>query len=225
MSSNAITSKPKSKFYNYTKNGGTGNDLFDLRTIDYLYPKLVVRAFLDGKGGTDTLLISPTLADFSASKQADGSISIRAKNCTFNTKNVEYLEIDDLNRTTLNLKYSLTGDGDITGTAGADKLGVIFSGAEMTGGKGKDLFYVDNITSLISSNGIYSATITDFNRKEGDKIVVDAAYRNSDRLPEWLKIAADSSGVINLNFGEDANVTVKGLTAGQTLQRSDFAFA
>jgi len=223
MSSNTTPAKRGS--YTYKKDGGTGNDVFDLRLIDTLYPKLNVTAYLDGKAGTDTLLISQSLADFSASKQADGSISISAKNCTFNTKNVEYLEIDDLNRTTPNLKYSLTGDGDITGTAGADKLGVIFSGAEMTGGKGKDLFYVDNITSLISSNGIYAAAITDFNRKEGDKIVVDAAYRNSDRLPEWLKIAADSSGVINLNFGDDANVTVKGLTAGQTLQRSDFAFA
>lgn len=223
MSSNTTPAKRGS--YTYKKDGGAGNDVFDLRLIDALYPKLNVTAYLDGKAGTDTLLISQSLADFSASKQADGSISISAKNCTFNTKNVEYLEIDDLNRTTPNLKYSLTGDGDITGTAGADKLGVIFADADMTGGKSADQFYVDNIMHLITDKNVYDVTITDFNRKEGDKIVLDAAYRNTDVLSNWLKIKADSSGIVSLNFGEDVNLRVKGLAAGQTLQRSDFAFA
>jgi hypothetical protein len=95
----------------------------------------------------------------------------------------------------------------------------------MTGKGGADRFHLENIFSLVSSNGFYEATITDFNARQGDKIVLNQELRDSSHITDWTRLQADASGSLNLNFGEDANVLVKGLTQGQSLKATDFVFA
>jgi|GEM_PF-5680742 len=212
--------------------GGTdGNDTLSYEAFTALYKPGFYTMDINGKGGLDTLVVPRDFEISSVTTTMKSGVNVTTLHLEKGTKgalgyyslsvnlaNIEKVSDD-------NVQYSLVNDGDVTRTNKSDKLGVLFSGAEMTGKGGADRFHLENISSLVSSNGFYEATITDFNALQGDKIVVNKIFQRSETFQAWTRLQADASGSLNLNFGEDAKVLIKGLTQGQSLKATDFAFA
>ena len=98
--------------------------------------------------------------------------------------------------------YGHTGNDALTGGSGKDYLSGFGSGQEydiLTGGTEADTFAVGSPTNIVQYLGAGYATITDFNRGQGDKIQLldleDSNNQYSLGTSNWLGSSALDTGV------------------------------
>jgi hypothetical protein len=232
--------------------GNRKNNIFDLRNAD-IYGQKHIELLVDGKGGMDRVIIDEKrFAAFFSGRDILSPPPPKpsqpmwlwgaAGKSLIELKNVEILELDDNNSRTPNWMFNADtkSEGNIVGTDKADRLGVLQSGAQITGRKGQDEFglfnfaymepdYVTQVFTDIWATMRY-VEIMDFVSGE-DKLVVSKDLkpivsgwvdRDVFQLDPLNRPETGMRGYINLHIGEDWNIGV--YTNAKTLKMSDFQF-